>query len=84
MKPWRAALTSATHRNLFAAGRVIDADADAFASARVMGTAFAAGHAAGVAAALVAGGRTADAAGVRAELLRQNGILCLEGKLASP
>jgi glycine/D-amino acid oxidase-like deaminating enzyme len=77
------ALASATHANLFAAGRVIDADADAFASARVMGTAFATGHAAGVAAALVADGRTADATAVRAELLRQNGILDLERKTAS-
>lgn len=71
-------LRSATHRNLFAAGRVIDADADAFASVRVMGTAFATGHAAGVAAALSAGGRSADAQTVRAELLRQHAILDLE------
>ncbi|MEA2689367.1 MAG: hypothetical protein QOD51_1974 [Candidatus Eremiobacteraeota bacterium] len=71
-------LVSATHRNLFAAGRVIDADADAFASARVMGTAFATGHAAGVAAALHADGRSADVTAVRAELLRQNAILDLE------
>jgi glycine/D-amino acid oxidase-like deaminating enzyme len=78
------ALASATHRNLFAAGRVMDADSDAFASARVMGTAFATGHAAGIAAALLADGRTVDAAAVRAELLRQNGILDLEGKAASP
>jgi hypothetical protein len=77
-------LVSATHRNLFAAGRVIDADADAFASARVMGTAFATGHAAGVAAALLADGRSADVAAVRAELLRQNAILDLEGSPVSP
>ena len=77
------ALTSTTHRNLFAAGRVIDADADAFASARVMGTAFATGQAAGIAAALVADGRAADVTAVRAEVLRQNGILELEGKPAS-
>ena len=77
-------LTGATHRNLFAAGRVLDADADAFASARVMGTAFATGHAAGVAAALRAGGRTADAQAVRAELRRQHAILELERTPASP
>jgi hypothetical protein len=77
-------LASATHRNLFAAGRVLDADADAFASARVMGTAFATGHAAGVAAALLAGGGTADVAAVRAEVVRQNGILELERTPASP
>lgn len=37
--------------NLFLAGRTIGADSDAYASIRVMGTAFATGHAAGVAAA---------------------------------
>ncbi|MDB5070487.1 MAG: dependent oxidoreductase [Candidatus Eremiobacteraeota bacterium] len=77
-------LVSATHRNLFAAGRVIDADADAFASARVMGTAFATGHAAGVAAALLADGRSADVTAVRAELLRQDAILDLKGSPVSP
>jgi glycine/D-amino acid oxidase-like deaminating enzyme len=70
-------LTSATYRNLFAAGRVLDADADAFASVRVMGTAFATGHAAGVAAALVAAGRPADGDVVRGELIRQHAILGL-------
>ena len=77
-------LFSATHRNLFAAGRVLDADADAFASVRVMGTAFATGQAAGVAAALVADGRAAETSAVRAEVLRQHGILELEGRPASP
>ena len=77
-------LFSATHRNLFAAGRVLDADADAFASVRVMGTAFATGQAAGVAAALVADGRPAEASAVRAEIIRQHGILDLEGSPASP
>jgi hypothetical protein len=77
-------LFSATHRNLLAAGRVLDADADAFASVRVMGTAFATGQAAGVAAALVADGRAAEASVVRAEVLRQHGILELEGSPASP
>ena len=76
-------LFSATHRNLLAAGRVLDADADAFASVRVMGTAFATGQAAGVAAALVAAGRPAEAGAVRAEVLRQHGILELEGSPAS-
>jgi hypothetical protein len=77
-------LFSATHRNLLAAGRVLDADADAFASVRVMGTAFATGQAAGVAAALVAGGRSAETSAVRAELRRQHAILELEGSPASP
>ena len=76
-------LFSATHRNLLAAGRVLDADADAFAF-RVMGTAFATGQAAGVAAALVADGRQADTSAVRAEISRQHGILDLEGSPASP
>ena len=77
-------LLSATHRNLLAAGRVIDADADAFASARVMGTAFATGHAAGVAAALLAGTAAAGAQAVRAELLRQHAVLDLERSSPSP
>jgi hypothetical protein len=77
-------LFSATHRNLLAAGRALDADADAFASVRVMGTAFATGQAAGVAAALVADGRPAETSAVRAEVVRQHGILELEGSPASP
>ena len=72
------ALRSETFVNLFAAGRVIDADGDAFGSARVMGTAFATGHASGVAAALVASGHSAEVAAVRAELLRQHAILALD------
>jgi hypothetical protein len=68
-------LESATHRNLFAAGRTIDADVYAFSSARVMGTAFVTGHAAGVAAALSALGTQAEPAAVRTELLRQGAIL---------
>jgi hypothetical protein len=76
-------LFSVTHRNLLAAGRVLDADADAFASVRVMGTAFATGQAAGVAAALVADGRPAEASAVRAEVLRQHGIVNLEGSPAA-
>jgi hypothetical protein len=49
-----------------------------------MGTAFATGQAAGVAAALVADGRSADANAVRAEVVRQHGIVELEGGPASP
>jgi hypothetical protein len=71
------ALRSATHANLFAAGRVLDGDADAFGSARVMGTAFATGHAAGIAAAFVARGEAAEIGAVRGELLRQGAILAL-------
>jgi glycine/D-amino acid oxidase-like deaminating enzyme len=73
-----ATLSSASFANLFAAGRVIDADADAFGSARVMGTAFATGHAAGVAAALAAAGGEVKVGAVRAELLRQDAILTLD------
>ncbi|TCJ97361.1 FAD-dependent oxidoreductase [Nocardia alba] len=47
-------LRSADTVNLFGAGRVVDGDRQAGASLRVMGTAFATGQAAGVAAALVA------------------------------
>ncbi|GAA4703558.1 FAD-dependent oxidoreductase [Brevibacillus fulvus] len=61
--------------NLWAAGRTIDCDPIAFASARVMGTAFATGHAAGVAAALTSSSGQADAQAVRAELLRQEAII---------
>jgi hypothetical protein len=68
-------LASASHANLFAAGRTLDAERDAFASLRVMGTAFATGHAAGVAAAQVAAGAALDARAVRAELARQGAIL---------
>ena len=68
-------LRSVTHRNLYAAGRVVDAETEAFASARVMGTAFATGHAAGIAAALHAERGEADVAAVRDELHRQHAIL---------
>jgi FAD dependent oxidoreductase len=50
------ALQAETINNLWVAGRIAGADAAAFGSVRVMGTAFATGHAAGVAAALQAGG----------------------------
>jgi len=62
-------------RNLWAAGRIISCDPVAFASVRVMGTCFATGHAAGVAAALSSRGLPADAELVRQELLRQKAII---------
>lgn len=65
------ALRSADLANLHLAGRTIGADPAAYASARVMGTAFGTGHAAGVAAALGDGGVEA----VRAELTRQGAWL---------
>lgn len=66
-----ACLWSATHENLFVGGRAIDGDVWAGSSLRAMGTAFATGQAAGVAAALSASGRGPTPAGVRAELARQ-------------
>jgi hypothetical protein len=61
--------------NLFAAGRVADGDRQAGASLRVMGTAFATGQAAGVAAAgFAAEGRT-DPQAVRRVLLSQGALI---------
>lgn len=65
------ALHAADFGNLWFGGRTIGADPAAYASVRVMGTAFATGHAAGIAAAL----GVADPAVVRRELVRQNAIL---------
>jgi 2-polyprenyl-6-methoxyphenol hydroxylase-like FAD-dependent oxidoreductase len=70
------ALHSSNRANLWAAGRLVSADADAYCSLRVMGTAFATGQAAGVAGALAAGG--ADGAAppeVQRELRRQDAII---------
>ena len=61
--------------NLWCAGRVMSCDPLAFASARVMGTAFATGHAAGVAAAHHAALRTVDAEAVRRELRDQGAFV---------
>lgn len=69
------AICSADTGNLFAAGRTIDGDRAAGGSLRVMGTAFATGHAAGVAAAGVADQGKTDAHAVRTELSRQDAFL---------
>ena len=61
--------------NLWLAGRVIGADSDAYGSVRVMGTAFATGHAAGVGAALAAAGRDEDVAAMRDELVAQQALI---------
>jgi hypothetical protein len=61
--------------NLFAAGRTADADRQAGASLRVMGTAFATGQAAGVAAAQFAAHGGIDAEAVRAILLKQGALI---------
>src|ERR1700744_4506037 len=68
-------LRSVDRANLWAAGRLLSADQDAFCSARVMGTAFATGHAAGVAAALGAQAREPDTADVQRELLAQHALI---------
>lgn len=68
-------LRAAEIDNLWMAGRLISADRDAYSSARVMGTAFATGHAAGVAAALQAGGSAVTAPVVRQELAAQGALI---------
>jgi hypothetical protein len=68
-------LTSVDTPNLFAAGRAADADREAAASLRVMGTAFATGQAAGVAAAAFAARGRADPAQVRATLIAQGALV---------
>jgi hypothetical protein len=68
-------LQSAGTANLFAAGRTADGDRQAGASIRVMGTAFATGQAAGVAAAGFAQHGAVDAGAIRKILLSQNVLL---------
>jgi hypothetical protein len=68
-------LWSRNTANLFGAGRTVDADRGAGASLRVMGTAFATGQAAGVAAAFTADQRGVTAKAVRRELDRQGAHL---------
>lgn len=70
------ALRSVDRDNLWAAGRLVSCDPQAYCSLRVMGTAFATGQAAGVAAALQARLGTAPApASVREELARQGALV---------
>ncbi|MGN6464041.1 MAG: FAD-dependent oxidoreductase, partial [Rhizobiaceae bacterium] len=57
------------------AGRVVGSDPDAYGSVRVMGTAFATGHAAGISAALAAGDKRTDIGRLRGLLLEQGAIL---------
>jgi hypothetical protein len=68
-------LISRDTANLFAAGRLADADQKAGASLRVMGTAFATGQAAGVAAALFARDGQHDAQSVRGVLSGQGALI---------
>lgn len=65
------ALRSGDITNLLLAGRCLGAEPAAFASARVMGTAFATGHAAGIAAAM----HNASVDDLRRELLRQGALI---------
>jgi hypothetical protein len=69
------AMTTADRPNLWAAGRLVSSDERAFSSARVMGTAFAIGHAAGVAAALVSEGNGAVRVDEMQWILRDQGAL---------
>ncbi len=68
-------LMSRDTANLFVAGRLADADQKAGASVRVMGTAFATGQAAGIAAAAFAQHRHVDAKAVRKVLHRQSALI---------
>lgn len=70
-----AALRPRGYQNLWCAGRTISSDLTASASIRVMGTGFATGHAAGVAAALSAGKEGYDTEAIRAELTRQGALI---------
>ncbi|MDQ0587883.1 FAD-dependent oxidoreductase [Variovorax paradoxus] len=69
------ALRSAAYENLWLAGRIIGADPIAYGSIRVMGTAFATGHAAGVGAALQASRTVVDADAIRMALRAQAAVL---------
>lgn len=71
------AIQAAELSNLWLGGRTIGADPAAYASVRVMGTAFATGHAAGIGAARqVDGGKdSVEVDAVRQELLRQGAVL---------
>ncbi|HEV3360669.1 MAG TPA: FAD-dependent oxidoreductase [Pseudonocardiaceae bacterium] len=69
------AIRSADTENVWGVGRLVSADPRAYASVRVMGTAFATGHAAGVAATRFADGSRHDVAAIRAELARQDAIV---------
>jgi hypothetical protein len=71
-------LTSVDTHNLYAAGRAADGDKYAGGSLRVMGTALATGHAAGVAAALhAAAGAPVPASDVQQELQEQDARLVM-------
>lgn len=68
-------IKSKASTNLWCGGKTVSADSIAFASVRVMGTAFATGHAAGVAAALTIGKENYDVKEIQKELIRQGAII---------
>lgn len=70
-----AALMARGLGNLRLAGRVVGADSEAYGSLRVMGTAFATGHAAGISAALQAQGGVSPVAAVRKALEAQGALV---------
>ncbi|MEI7740457.1 MAG: FAD-dependent oxidoreductase [Betaproteobacteria bacterium] len=61
--------------NLRLAGRVVGSDTEAYGSLRVMGTAFATGHAAGISAALHQPAQVPSSNAVRKELVQQNALV---------
>lgn len=69
------ALQSNNIENLYGAGRIVSADPVGFAAVRVMGTCFATGHAAGIAAAYQAVKGRADILEIRAELEKQGAMI---------
>lgn len=69
------ALQSADIDNLYGAGRMVSADEAAFAAVRVMGTCFATGHAAGVAAGLQALENVVLVERIQNELRRQGALV---------
>ena len=69
------AVTSANLDNLWGAGRLTSSDSRSFASLRVMGTSFATGHAAGLAAAMHRSTGSVDVAKLRGLLLDQGALL---------
>lgn len=69
------ALASSDVANLWAAGRLTSSDNRAFASLRVMGTSFATGQAAGLAAALYVGDGTVDVPRLQDALAGQGALL---------
>lgn len=68
-------IRSATTQNLWAGGRLVCSDDRAYASLRVLGTSFATGHAAGVAAAVFAETGEHDYARIRRGLEEQGALL---------